>query len=179
MIILGIDPGLRHTGWGVIRDNGAPRKLDYIASGVIHPSVGAGLADRLHNILRCTRELAEQYRPDECAVEETIVNMNMRASLHLAHARAAAICGVRDGAVATICEYSPASIKKAVGGAGDKSKDGVFRIVKALLGNPEIEALDASDALACAITHALKPRIVIRGEGMPRLVTRSGRIHYA
>lgn len=179
MIILGIDPGIRHTGWGVIRDNGRARKLEYIASGVVHPNVGAALADRLHIILRSTRELAQRYCPDECAVEETIVNMNMRTSLHLAHARAAAICGVRDGAVETICEYSPASIKKAVGGCGDKSKDGVFRIVKALLGNPEIEALDASDALACAIAHALKPRIAIRGEGMPRLVTRSGRIHYA
>ena len=163
----------------LIRDNGRAGKPEYIASGVIHPGVQAALADRLHIILRSTRELAQHYRPDECAVEETIVNMNMRTSLHLAHARAAALCGVRDGAVEIICEYSPASIKRAVGGAGDKSKDGVFRIVKALLGNPEIEALDASDALACAITHALKPRIAIGGEGTPRLVTRGGRIHYA
>lgn len=83
-MILGIDPGLRKTGWGVIQDAGG--KLSYVDSGIVTSSPDVALADRLHQLFVAMRTIVLRFDADECAVEETIVNKNMRTSLHLAHA---------------------------------------------------------------------------------------------
>ena len=175
MITLGIDPGLRTTGWGVIDDRHG--KLRFIECGIVTSSPSAELSDRLHQLFVATRTIVLKHHPDECAVEETIVNKNMRTSLHLAHARAAVICAVRDVSVAPISEYSPTQIKRFVQGDGSAEKDAVLRAVSLILGNPTIAKLDASDALAAAITHALQPKVSkLLIKDAKRLTLRGGRL---
>lgn len=156
MIILGIDPGLRTTGWGVISDTKG--KLGFVDCGTIAVAPDASLCDRLHQIFVATRTVALKFAPDECAVEETIVNMNMRTSLHLAHARAAVMCGLRDACAVPVAEYSPSQIKRFVQGTGDAKKGKVLSAVSLILRTTSVAQLDASDALAAAITHALQPK---------------------
>lgn len=175
MITLGIDPGLRTTGWGVIDDRHG--KLRFIECGIVTSSPSAELSDRLHQLFVAIRTIVLKHHPDECAVEETIVNKNMRTSLHLAHARAAVICAVRDVSVAPISEYSPTQIKRFVQGDGSAEKDAVLRAVSLILGNPTIAKLDASDALAAAITHALQPKVSkLLIKDAKRLTLRGGRL---
>ena len=175
MIILGIDPGLRTTGWGVIDDRHG--KLRFIECGIVTSSPSAELSDRLHQLFVAIRTIVLKHHPDECAVEETIVNKKMRTSLHLAHARAAVICAVRDVSVAPISEYSPTQIERFVQGDGSAEKDAVLRAVSLILGNPTIAKLDASDALAAAITHALQPKVSkLLIKDAKRLTLRGGRL---
>ena len=175
MIILGIDPGLRTTGWGVIDD--CHGKLHFIECGIVTSSPSAELSDRLHQLFVSIRTIVLKHHPDECAVEETIVNKNMRTSLHLAHARAAVICAVRDASVAPISEYSPTQIKRFAQGDGGADKAAVLKAVSLVLGKPAITEFDASDALAAAITHALQPKVSKLGiKDVKRLTVRGGRL---
>ncbi len=150
MRILGIDPGLRLTGFGLIEKSG--QKLSYLASGVIKSGEGE-LPERLGVLFSGLGEIIETHRPDVCAVEIVFVNVNPQSTLLLGQARGAAICA----AVArnlTVAEYTALQIKQAVAGHGKAAKEQVQEMVKRLLGLPAAPAADAADALACAICHA-------------------------
>ena len=149
--ILGIDPGLNHTGWGIIEARG--NDLVHVANGAVHTKTDAPLAARLMDIHDRLREVIGEYAPTEAAIEETFVNRDARATLKLGHARAAAMlaaasCGLQ------IAEYAPNRVKKAVVGVGHAQKRQVAAMVGMLLPKARISSADAADALAVAICHA-------------------------
>ena len=150
MRILGIDPGLRITGYGVIEKTGST--LSYITSGCIKSPDGE-LPDRLKNILNSVQEVISRYAPAEVAVEKVFVNVNPQSTLLLGQARGAAICA----AVAQnlpVSEYTALQVKQAVVGNGHAKKEQVQEMVKRLLKLSGSPSPDAADALACAICHA-------------------------
>lgn len=155
--ILGIDPGLLHTGWAVIDSQGANRK--YIASGVILPPTKAPLAERLVYIFRGVHEICEKFEPDECSIEITFVNKNPTTTLVLGHARAAAIVAVGDMNV-PLFEYEPNKIKKALTSAGHADKEQVYKMVRMLLPMANPKTADESDAIAIALAHANTRRFI-------------------
>lgn len=150
--ILGLDPGLRHTGWGIIDKEGS--KLKFVAAGVVNPDTTLDLADRLAELHGCLRKIITQWCPDEAAVEETFVNKNPTSTLKLGQARgvvllAPAIHGIK------VAEYTPNQIKKMVVGAGHAEKSQVDLMVHTLLKDvPDKMPPDASDALAIALCHS-------------------------
>ncbi len=148
--ILGIDPGLRVTGFGVIEKNGA--SLSYIASGCVK-SGDADLPDRLKAILEGLRELIETHRPQQVALEKVFVNVNPASTLALGQARGTAICAAVDAGL-PVSEYTALQVKQAVVGNGHAKKEQVQEMVKRLLGLAGAPSADAADALACAICHA-------------------------
>jgi crossover junction endodeoxyribonuclease RuvC len=148
--ILGIDPGLRVTGFGVIEKNGAA--LVYITSGCIR-SGDAGLPERLKTILACLREVIESNRPEQVALEKVFVNVNPQSTLALGQARGTAICAAVDAGL-PVAEYTALQVKQAVVGNGHANKEQVQEMVKRLLRLPGVPGADAADALACAICHA-------------------------
>lgn len=150
MIILGIDPGLRTTGFGVIDKQGS--KLRYIASGTIKSGEGE-LPARLKIILRSIAEVAATYRPDCAAIEKVFVNVNPQSTLLLGQARGAAICALVDAELA-VAEYTALQVKQAVTGHGKAAKDQVQAMVARLLALPGLPGTDAADALGVAICHA-------------------------
>ena len=150
MKILGLDPGLRVTGYGVIEKTGST--LSYITSGCIKSPDGE-LPDRLKNILNSVQEVISRFAPGEVAVEKVFVNVNPQSTLLLGQARGAAICA----AVAQnlpVSEYTALQVKQAVVGNGHATKDQVQEMVKRLLKLSGHPSPDAADALACAICHA-------------------------
>jgi len=149
--IIGIDPGLRNTGWGVI-DCAGP-KLAFVASGVVRAETSAALAQRLVFIHEALRAIIGQYGPDEAAVEETFVNKDARATLKLGQARGAALLAPA-GMGLEVAEYAPNRVKKAVVGSGHADKGQVGAMVRMLLPRAKPESADAADALAIAICHA-------------------------
>ena len=148
--ILGIDPGLRRTGFGVIAVHGA--RLEYLASGCIRSESGE-LPVRLGVIMRDLRAVIAEHAPSEVAIEQVFVNKNPQSTLLLGQARGAAICAAVLDAL-PVSEYSAQAIKQAVVGTGHAQKGQVQEMVKRLLGLPGAPASDAADALACAICHA-------------------------
>jgi len=150
MIILGIDPGLRTTGFGVIQKQGT--KLRYIASGTIKSGEG-GLPERLKVILDGVAEVAATYKPDCAAIEKVFVNVNPQSTLLLGQARGAAICALVSNAL-SVAEYSPTQLKQAVVGTGRATKAQVQDMVSRLLALPGLPGSDAADALGIAICHA-------------------------
>lgn len=149
--IIGIDPGLRRTGWGIIERDGS--RLSHVADGMLSPNECGSLADRLVELKNGLEAVLAAYVPDEAAVEETFVNKNARATLKLGHARAVALIvpamrGLR------VAEYAPNEVKKAVVGAGHAEKEQVARMVRLLLPRSCPATSDAADALAVAICHA-------------------------
>lgn len=148
--ILGLDPGLRVTGYGVIEKNGST--LTYVSSGCVKSPDGE-LPDRLKNILNSVQEVISRHTPQEVAVEKVFVNVNPQSTLLLGQARGAAICAAvsRDLPVA---EYTALQVKQAVVGNGHAKKEQVQEMVKRLLKLPGYPSPDAADALACAICHA-------------------------
>ena len=150
MIILGIDPGLRTTGFGVIHKQGT--KLRYIASGTIKSGEG-DLPTRLKVILDGVSELTAIYTPDCAAIEKVFVNVNPQSTLLLGQARGAAICGLVSASL-RVAEYSPTQIKQAVTGTGKAAKTQVQEMVARLLALPGLPGSDAADALGVAICHA-------------------------
>jgi crossover junction endodeoxyribonuclease RuvC len=148
--ILGIDPGLRLTGFGVIEQAG--QKLSYVTSGVIKSGEGE-LPERLGVLFSGLTELVAEHRPDICAVEIVFVNVNPQSTLMLGQARGAAVCA----AVASrlpVAEYTALQIKQAVVGHGKAAKEQVQEMVRRLLNLPAVPQADAADALGCAICHA-------------------------
>ncbi len=150
-IILGIDPGLLHTGWAVIESAGQVRK--YIASGVILPKPKDDLALRLAKIFNEVLKLCETFNPDECAIEITFVNNNPTSTLLLGHARAAAIVAVGTREI-PVFEIQPNVIKKAITGSGHADKTQITSMVKILLPNSKPKTADEADAIAIALAHS-------------------------
>lgn len=149
--IIGIDPGLRRTGWGIIESDGV--RLSYVASGFVQSTADEGLAFRLRELFEGLSSVLASFKPAEAAVEETFVNENAKATLKLGQARgmallAPAMRGLR------VAEYSPNLIKKTVVGAGHAEKRQVQAMIGFLLPKAKFENADEADALAIAICHA-------------------------
>jgi len=149
--ILGIDPGLRITGFGVIEKTG--NKLAYIASGCIKTDAKASLPTRLGTIYAGLSELLTEYQPDQAVVEIVFVNVNPQSTLMLGQARGAAITALVAGGL-EVAEYTALQVKQAVVGNGHADKTQVQHMVRRLLALPGEPGADAADALACAIAHA-------------------------
>lgn len=149
--IIGIDPGLRRTGWGIIESDGV--RLGYVASGHLTSSSEEDLAYRLREIYEGLQSILASFQPVEAAVEETFVNENPRATLKLGQARgmallAPAIKGLR------VAEYPPNLVKKTVVGNGHAEKRQIQLMVSMLLPKARFSSADEADALAIAICHA-------------------------
>ena len=149
--IIGIDPGLRHTGWGVVAIEGS--RLSFIACGAVEPSPKADMADRLAALHEGLRIVIHDHSPDEAAVEETFMNKDPRSALKLGAARGIAML-VPAQAGLKVAEYAPNQIKKSVVGAGHAEKAQIRMMVKVLLPKAEFKTDDMADALAIAICHA-------------------------
>lgn len=150
MKILGIDPGLRITGFGVIEKQG--NQLSYIASGTIK-TLDIDLPARLKTILDGVAEVIATYRPDCAAVEKVFVNVNPQSTLLLGQARGAAICALVSANL-SVAEYTALQVKQAVVGQGKAQKQQVQDMVQRLLKLSGTPTADAADALGVAITHA-------------------------
>jgi crossover junction endodeoxyribonuclease RuvC len=160
--ILGIDPGLRITGFGVIDKTG--NTLSYVTSGCIKTAATGELAERLKTILDGLGEIIAEARPDQVAIEKVFVNSNPQSTLLLGQARGTAICAAVLHAL-VVSEYTALQIKQAVVGNGHAAKEQVQDMVKRLLGIAGEPSADAADALACAICHAHG------GQGLGKLAT--------
>ncbi|MBO5739611.1 MAG: crossover junction endodeoxyribonuclease RuvC [Alphaproteobacteria bacterium] len=148
--VLGIDPGLLHTGWAVVDTAGQSRK--YIASGVILPNPKLEMAERLVTIFQELTKICETFQPDECSIEIIFVNKNPKTTLLLGQARAAAIVAVANHNI-PVFEYEPNVIKKALTGAGHADKSAVDKMVKMLLPMAHPKTADEADAIAIALAH--------------------------
>jgi len=152
--ILGLDPGSRRTGFGVIECRGADYK--HVAHGCIAVA-GLELADRLRRIFEVLTELISEHGPGEIAVERVFVNRNVESALKLGQARGAALCAIPEGV--PVFEYAPRAIKLALVGSGAAEKAQVGHMIKTLLQLDEKLSPDASDALAIAVCHAHTRRL--------------------
>lgn len=150
MRLLGLDPGLRHTGWGIVDADG--NRLRHVASGRVDSGEGT-IAERLVRLHDGITEVIGRYHPDEAAVEETYVNKNPSSTLKLGLARGVVILAPARAGL-TVAEYAPSLVKKSVVGAGQAEKEQVERMVRMLLPGAEPASADAADALAIAICHA-------------------------
>ena len=148
--IIGIDPGLRRTGWGVIESDGV--RLAYVASGLVTSDAAADLAYRLRELFEGLTSVLAAWSPREAAVEETFVNENAKATLKLGQARGMALL-VPALAGLRVAEYPPNLIKKSVVGTGHADKKQVQMMVGMLLPKAKFESADEADALAIAICH--------------------------
>ena len=151
MRVLGIDPGLLHTGWAIVDVDGPA--YHYVASGVILPKSNLPLPERLAIIFRGVDNLCQKFSPDVCSIEITFVNQNPKTTLILGHARAAAIVAVANRDI-PIVEYEPNKIKKALTSAGHAGKEQIYKMVRMLLPAANPKTPDESDAIAIALTHA-------------------------
>ena len=149
--ILGIDPGLRRTGWGVVACEG--NRLAYVACGSVETDAKAPLAERLMVIHRSLTQIVAEMRPDEAAVEATFVNRDATATLKLGQARGIAMV-VPALAGLPVAEYAPNLIKKTIVGAGHGEKQQIRMMIGVLLPRADPQSEDAADALAIAVTHA-------------------------
>jgi crossover junction endodeoxyribonuclease RuvC len=150
-IILGLDPGLGTTGWGVIRTEG--NRLSHIANGHIATNAKAGLPERLVALDAALAALIATHQPDQAAVEEVFVNANPQSTLKLGQARGVILLGAARTGI-PVAEYAARLVKKSVVGVGNASKDQVHAMVSRLLPGCNPAGEDAADALAVAITHA-------------------------
>lgn len=148
--ILGIDPGSRLTGYGIIQSDG--RRLDYVCSGTVR-TVSGEFSERLHEVYAGIVEVISTHQPHEVAIEQVFMSVNASSALKLGHARGAAIVAVTAQAL-TVAEYSPRQIKQAVVGHGGAEKFQVQHMVRSLLNLSTTPPEDAADALAVAICHA-------------------------
>ena len=149
--IIGLDPGLRRTGWGVIVAEGT--RLRHIAHGVVEPQADLDLAHRLLHLLNGLRAVIREHQPDEAAVEEVFVNINPASTLKLGQARAAALIAPAEAGL-PVSEYAAREVKKAVVGTGAAEKSQIAFMIKRLLPTSGAPGADAADALAVAVTHA-------------------------
>ncbi len=160
--ILGIDPGLRVTGFGILDRTG--NKLAYVTSGCIRTPAGGDLAQRLKTILDGLAEVIAGAQPDQVALEKVFVNKNPQSTLALGQARGTAICAAVIRGL-PVSEYTALQVKQAVVGNGHAAKEQVQEMVKRLLKLGGDPSPDAADALACAICHAHG------GQGLGKLAT--------
>ncbi|HEY3431562.1 MAG TPA: crossover junction endodeoxyribonuclease RuvC [Rhodocyclaceae bacterium] len=165
--ILGIDPGLRITGFGVIDRTG--QKLSYVASGCIKTNDTLSLPERIKTIIDGIAEVVGAYHPHQAAIEKVFVNVNPQSTLLLGQARGAAIAALV-GQNLPVAEYTALQLKQAVVGHGKAAKEQVQAMVIRLLSLPGEPSADAADALACAICHAHG------GQGLGALATKGMRV---
>ncbi len=149
--ILGLDPGLRRTGWGVVIIDGA--RLTHVAHGVIAPRDTLAFSDRLLALFQGICAVVADHAPHEAAIEETFVNTNAASTLKLGHARAAAMLAPAQAGL-PVAEYAATVVKKAVVGTGGADKTQVAFMIRRLLPAAGEVTADAADALAVAIAHA-------------------------
>jgi crossover junction endodeoxyribonuclease RuvC len=149
--IIGFDPGLSCTGWGVIAVEGS--RLSHVANGAVRTRPSDELCVRLAVLHRAIIAVIEEHVPDAVAVEQAFVARDASAALKLGHARAVALLAAAQAGL-TVAEYAPNHIKKSVVGVGHASKEQVQSMVKRLLPAVALAGADAADALACAIAHA-------------------------
>ena len=149
--IIGIDPGLRNTGWGVIEAEGS--RLSFVACGVLHSDAARSLAERLRQLHEGLAGVLAAHAPHEAAVEETFVNRDPQSALKLGQARGVALLTPAVAGL-PVAEYAANLIKKTVVGAGHAEKRQVAMMVKTLLPKSDARVADAADALAIAICHA-------------------------
>ena len=153
--ILGIDPGSRLTGFGVLDFHGdAP---SYVTSGTVK-SIDGGFADRLRRIFEAVSDIVVEYQPDVVAIESVFMHKNAGSALKLGHARAAALCATF-GQNIEVFEYAPRAIKQAVTGTGSATKEQVQHMIVSLLQLDGTPAPDAADALAAALCHGNQQRM--------------------
>ena len=149
--IIGIDPGLRRTGWGVIESDGV--RLSYVASGTVESNAREGLPGRLKQIYEGLSHILADHAPEEAAVEQTFVNRDASATLKLGQARGMAMLAPAMTGIG-VAEYAPNAVKKTVTGSGHAQKQQIRAMIKQLLPLAKPNSEDAADALAIAITHA-------------------------
>lgn len=149
--VLGVDPGLRIAGWGVVETDGA--RVRHIANGVCRSDGGDALADRLAALFRQLHEVVRAHAPHEAAVEQTFVNRDPAGALKLGQARGVALLAPALFGV-EVAEYAPNAVKKTVVGVGHAQKPQIAHMVRALLPGVTLAGPDAADALAVAICHA-------------------------
>jgi len=169
--ILGIDPGLNRTGWGVIEALGS--RMICVEAGVIHVPPGE-LPGRLATILAELRSVIADTRPSRASVEKVFVNVNPQATLLLGQARGAAICAAVDAGL-PVSEHTALQVKQAVVGYGKASKEQVQVMVQKLLGLAELPPTDAADALACAVCDLHAERLLAAGGPLLSTTSRSRR----
>ena len=151
MLILGIDPGLNNTGWGVVRQEG--NSLSFVAGGTLKVPATLPMPERLKQIYVGLQGLLVQYQPQAAAIEEVFVNSNPRTSLKLGQARGVAMLTTAMAGL-TCAEYTPSEIKKALVGTGRADKNQVSYMIKVLLPRAVVTSPDMGDALAVAVCHA-------------------------
>ncbi|HNJ47375.1 MAG TPA: crossover junction endodeoxyribonuclease RuvC [Novosphingobium sp.] len=151
MLVLGLDPSLSSTGWGIVAKSG--NRISHIANGQIRTDPGASLAERLVTIDRELADVILAHRPDQAAVEEVFVNKNPQSTLKLGQARGVCLLAAARGGL-PVSEYATRLVKKAVTGTGGAEKAQVQAMVKVLLPGVKLAGADAADALAVAIAHA-------------------------
>jgi len=176
--ILGIDPGLLRTGFGIIERSG--NQARHIVAGAIRIPSNADLPLRLKAVFEGIQAVIREYQPDGSAIEEVFVNVNPRATLLLGQARGAAIAALTTADL-PVAEYTALQIKKAVTGHGRASKEQIQRLVCALLKLDEAPSQDAADALACALCHANSSHTadalsLAAGNGQRAMTLRRGRV---
>ncbi len=150
MRVLGIDPGSRITGYGIVEQQG--NRLVHVDNGAIFTDSATDFAGRLKQIFEGLSAVIAEYRPDQVAVENIFFSTNVQSALKLGQARGAAIVAAVHAGL-PVAEYSALQVKQAVVGQGRAEKGQVQKMLKALLGLPEIAQADASDALAVAVCH--------------------------
>lgn len=151
MRLLGLDPGLRHTGWGIIEAKG--NSLRHLANGAVASDASCDLSERLVQLYAGLEKVIGEWQPDEAAVEETFVNKNPVSTLKLGQARGVSLL-VPALHNLPVCEYAPNKIKKSIVGAGHAGKEQIYAMVGMLLPGCKIANEHAADALAVAICHA-------------------------
>ena len=149
--ILGIDPGIRNTGWGVVESDGS--RLAYVASGTVRSDAGETLSERLRQLMDGLAEVISAHMPHEAAVEETFINRDPQSALKLGQARGVALLAPAMAGL-PVAEYAANLVKKTVVGAGHAEKAQIAMMVRVLLPKSELKSADAADALAVAICHA-------------------------
>ncbi|MFT5538941.1 MAG: crossover junction endodeoxyribonuclease RuvC [Alphaproteobacteria bacterium] len=168
MRLIGLDPGLRVTGWGVIE--AANGRLSHIANGVVRTRSGDAIGDRLVALYDGVSAVIATYAPEAAAIEETFVNRNPQSALRLGLARGVVLLAPARAGL-PVAEYAANQVKKSVVGAGHAAKNQIGMMVGMLLPQAEIETEDAADALAVAICHAhismTQARIIAAAPGAP------------
>lgn len=167
MRVLGLDPGSRRTGWGVVEQSG--NRLHCAGHGCITPAAGLPLPRRLHAIATAAAEVMDRFRPDVVVVEEAFYHQSVRSTLVLGHVRGALMVAAVEREL-EIAEYAPRAIKLAVTGNGAAAKEQVQFMVARLLGLPSGLQADAADALGGALCHVSRSRF-----GVARPATRASR----
>ncbi len=151
MLIIGLDPGLACTGWGIVAKSGS--RLSHVANGQVKTDASASLAERLVTLDRELTDVILHHRPDTGAVEEVFVNTNAQSTLKLGQARGVCLLAIARSGL-PVAEYATSLVKKALVGTGRAEKAQVQAMLKVLLPGVKLAGADAADALAVAITHA-------------------------